>query len=965
MTSDIWGEFLLEIDTPAGWLDVTGPSTSLKCPRQAAQPSTLAVEVLDATLDPTQTDQVRMGKAARVSVRDAAGTGWQAIYTGSLDDVQVSRSPLAKPGKTVKVTFSAVDNVSTLANTPERRGVATIDDLRWLVVGVPFVINGSSAALPEGETIAGNDNASLWDQVLITRDTNLGFAWIDGAGRLQVWDADTIDDTPAATIGPDRYSSLDTDFALDQVVNSVSIVFRRFNIGTDTSADVTYGPYEDADSIAQWGRRSASFTIQAAVEDEVAIADYAAAILARTADATLRPRAARVPINSAADLDLIRDVDLCSAVDVVLHDGVTTMPARVAGIEHEVSSAGWFTTFTFESIESTAQTLSTPGTGISVIPPGAVGTPELSDDVVTVLTSADGKSRLYFADDPPVDDGSFRDGFTWFDTNNDNRMSQWVTGVGWVLELFDTAAIADAAIATAKLENSAVINAKLGNLAVDTRVLADTAVATSKIQNLAVTTSLIAGLAVDAGKIADGAATTTKIGDAAITNAKIGNLAVSTAQIQLLGVTSALIANLAVANGKIADLAVTNAKVADATIITAKIGDLQVTTAKVANLNVTTALIADLAVGSAKIANLAVGQAQIADAAIVSAKIGNLQVTNAHIADATIQSAKIANLDAGKIVAGSTFTNDLSVASKFTLGTASTSGTIESYGYATAANGFQLTKAGFTLKGGNITGSTVTSATIRTGASGARGEFTSTSSINGTTQGALSFYNNAGTVFAEMSARSDGLYGTGAISLNHTTGTYLTVSASGVTAQGGFNVTGGGIDVTGSGTITGTFSSQASITCDSNGTGGGFVDGNYVGGGTSTASVNNNGRIVRTSTRDMKEAIKPMTAREAHSVLGLESYTFRYKREDGMPADPRRYPGFIAEQGAEVGAELWVARQHKVTRRKGGVRSIKRDRNGKPIAFRTADVTVAHNVLIRELFDRVEALEAEVAALTA
>lgn len=950
MTSNIWGEFLLEIDTPAGWLDVTGPSSSLRVPRQVAQPGTIAAEVLDATLDPTQTDQVRMGKAARLSVRDAAGTGWQAIYTGALDDVQVSRSPLARPGKTVKVTFSAVDALSTLANTPERRGVATIDDLRWLVTGVPFVINGSSAALPEGTTIAGNDNASLWDQVLITRDTNLGFAWIDGENRLQVWDAATIDDTPAATIGPDRYSSLDTDFALDQVINSVTIVFRRFNIGTDTSADVTYGPYEDAGSIAQWGRRSASFTIQAAVEDEAAIADYAAAILARTAGATLRPRSARVPINSAADLDLLRDVDLCSVVDVVLHDGVTTMSARVAGIEHEVGAAGWFTTFTFESVESTATALSTPGTGISVIPPGAVGTPELSDDVVTVLTSADGKSRLYFADNPPVDDGTFRDGFTWFDTNNDNAISRWVVGVGWVATLLDTNAIADAAIATAKLENAAVINAKLGDLAVDTRVLSDAAVATSKIAGLAVTTALIGNLAVDAGKIADGAATTTKIGDAAITNAKIGNLAVSTAQIQLLGVTTALIANLAVANGKIADLAVTNAKVADATLLTAKIGDAQVTTAKIANLNVTTALIADLAVGTAKIANLAVGTAQIADAAIVSAKIGNLQVTNAHIADATIQSAKIANLDAGKLTAGSTITGTLSVATTLTLGTAAASGTFESYGFATATDGFQLTKTGFTLKGGNITGTTIVGATLATNSAPLKGV-----KITDTMFGV---YSQTGTgLFTVNITTAEAQFSTGlSANFGFSAGGGITLGAT--TFQGNVNM------ATNNVTNAGNLTANNGITCDNVGAGGGFVDGTYVGGGSTTASVNNNGRIIRTSTRDMKEAIKPMTDAEARSVLGLESYTFRYRPDEGKPRDPRRYPGFIAEQGAEAGAELWVARQHIVNRKKDGtVRSIKRDRNGKPIAFRTADVTVAHNVLLREVFARLEALEAEVAEL--
>ncbi|HEY5443860.1 MAG TPA: hypothetical protein VIJ87_05175, partial [Pyrinomonadaceae bacterium] len=92
--------------------------------------------------------------------------------------------------------------------------------------------------------------------------------------------------------------------------------------------------------------------------------------------------------------------------------------------------------------------------------------------------------------------------------------------------------------------------------------------------------------------------------------------------------------------------------------------------------------------------------------------------------------------------------------------------------------------------------------------------------------------------------------------------------------------------------------------------------------------------------------------------LGLKSYTFQYKPSEGGPQDPRRYPGFIAEQGAEVGAELWVARQHKIVRDKDGkVRDIVRDKNGEPVAFRTGDVTVAHNVLIKELFEEIDALK--------
>lgn len=139
---------------------------------------------------------------------------------------------------------------------------------------------------------------------------------------------------------------------------------------------------------------------------------------------------------------------------------------------------------------------------------------------------------------------------------------------------------------------------------------------------------------------------------------------------------------------------------------------------------------------------------------------------------------------------------------------------------------------------------------------------------------------------------------------------------------------------------------------------GGMIMEDLAGAGTTTASIGNGGRIVRTSSKTMKKAIKPMTIDESHSVLGLESYTFEFKKaSEQSPDDPRRYPGFIAEQGAEAGAELWVGRQHKVEYDEKGKRTITRDEKGEIIYFRTADITVAHNALIRELFNEIADLK--------
>lgn len=72
--------------------------------------------------------------------------------------------------------------------------------------------------------------------------------------------------------------------------------------------------------------------------------------------------------------------------------------------------------------------------------------------------------------------------------------------------------------------------------------IADNAVAESKLQNGAVTQDKIGDLAISTAKIQDGAVTETKIQNGAVTTAKIGNLAVSTAQIQDGAVTLSKIA---------------------------------------------------------------------------------------------------------------------------------------------------------------------------------------------------------------------------------------------------------------------------------------------------------------------------------------------------------------------------------------------------------------------------------------
>jgi len=126
---------------------------------------------------------------------------------------------------------------------------------------------------------------------------------------------------------------------------------------------------------------------------------------------------------------------------------------------------------------------------------------------------------------------------------------------------------------------------------VSSGMIADTAISTAKIQDSAITSGKIAATAVSTAKIEDLAVSTNKIAAGAVTNAKIADTAVGTSKIE----------DLAVTTNKIAATAVTNAKIADTAVSTTKIEDLAVTTAKIAATAVTSAKIADSAITASKI----------------------------------------------------------------------------------------------------------------------------------------------------------------------------------------------------------------------------------------------------------------------------------------------------------------------------------------------------------------------------
>lgn len=348
---------------PVTYLNVLGPTHDLKVTRGALDVGTLTATILDSTLDPSQSDLIRPGKRCRLTV-----SGTETVFTGKITNASVNyelKDPNVPESRRARITLTAVDAVGPLANQQRAEGVPEIDDLSYVLegCGVPWNINGSGNQVPNAVVVARNDNASALDQVAITRDSNLGYAWVDRFGVLQAWDSNQIP-TLAKTLGDDDVSDLDLSFNTEDLINEVHIKFLRYDPGTGQTEEVPYGPYRDAASIKEWGVRSAEFTVQGIAEETTSLQAFATSVLNANAQPQVTLNSAVLPMRDVADLDKWATVDLYDAVDPAL---LAYNPAgvllRATSVEHEISTEKWLVKIGFSVSTVVASPTMTPTPG--------------------------------------------------------------------------------------------------------------------------------------------------------------------------------------------------------------------------------------------------------------------------------------------------------------------------------------------------------------------------------------------------------------------------------------------------------------------------------------------------------------------------------------------------------------------------------------------------------------------------
>lgn len=347
---------------PAPYTDLLGPTHDLRVTREELNVGTLTATINDAALDPAASTLIRPGRRVRLLVIIEGAEFPEPLFTGRLSTAQVSYNLLHKvEEKRARIQITATDPASTLAGVTRSEGVAEIDELPYLLegAGVPWNVNGSGNQVLTATVVAVNDNATALDQVAITRDSVRGYAWVDRRGILNAWDRDLLPLDVADTLDDTVYNAdaFEIGYDLASCINSVTVTVTAVNTDTQDTEQVTYGPYVNADSIAEYGLQSAEFTVYGLTAAEVPT--YAQTILDANAAPSVRVNALTVPIDTVEELPrALRD--LYDLVTVSNTRAALEQDSRITAVTHTITPDKWLMTLGFAASGAVAPPTVTP-----------------------------------------------------------------------------------------------------------------------------------------------------------------------------------------------------------------------------------------------------------------------------------------------------------------------------------------------------------------------------------------------------------------------------------------------------------------------------------------------------------------------------------------------------------------------------------------------------------------------------
>jgi hypothetical protein len=364
------------------WANILLPSHEIKTDRSALGLGTLSAVLRDTTLDPAVNDLIQPGSPIRLRADsctddytlsyepDPTQPWYQPLFTGRITKARTSYDLLhPNAAKRAMVTIAATDAADRLANYRCADSVSTFTTLPAALEGAstPWNINGTTgltAAASAPTIVASNPNASVLDQVALTRDTRLGHAWIDKRGVLQARDANLMPSDLVTTMTEADYRhDIEIDFDTARCINEVTIKHLGFDPNDTTQTiETVVGPYRDEASIARWGAYSEEFTIVGGLPSVVA-PPIAAAILAANGTPKVRCNAVRLPVTEPKDFlyypgggvdGTAVHLEIADRVKVVNARAGLSEVLRVTTIGHEITPEKWIVDVGFAAVNGVA-----------------------------------------------------------------------------------------------------------------------------------------------------------------------------------------------------------------------------------------------------------------------------------------------------------------------------------------------------------------------------------------------------------------------------------------------------------------------------------------------------------------------------------------------------------------------------------------------------------------------------------
>lgn len=295
----------------------------------------------------------------------ASGT----LYTGFIRDAVTEydeQRKITPIDDKRRIIVRASDIAAELSSTKYADGVSSVPNLAYTLMQArlaPYVVNNLDYATGTPTVVIKDANASVMDQIIWTRDSNPGtHAWICTRGQICIKEAAYLPSTPKyAYTDTDNvsYTEIDMSWSSEHIINSVVVVWNKYNSASGETEQITYGPFQDPESIFDYGVRESTFEIIGASVSSATAQTLANTVLVANANPERTVRSIDTAVLDISDVVRAVNIELAEVLSVSYEGLVDEQDHRVQTIEHHIGLDGWTSNYGFMPTASVATPLET------------------------------------------------------------------------------------------------------------------------------------------------------------------------------------------------------------------------------------------------------------------------------------------------------------------------------------------------------------------------------------------------------------------------------------------------------------------------------------------------------------------------------------------------------------------------------------------------------------------------------